>query len=89
MGAAAEFEASLVSERTRAALATTRARGRKGGRKPALTPAQKRQAVQMYQENDRWTVAQIAGALHVSRATIYNALNEADVIKKPGETSAT
>ena len=83
MGAAAEFEASLVSERTRAALATTRARGRQGGRKPALTPTQKRQAIQMYQENDRWTAAQIAGALHVSRATIYKTLNEAGAITRP------
>ena len=82
MGAAAEFEASLVSERTRAALATTRARGRKGGRKPALTPAQQLQAIQMYQENGRWTVAQIAGALHVSRATIYKTLNDSGAITR-------
>lgn len=82
MGAAAEFEASLVSERTRAALATTRARGRQGGRKPALTPTQRREVVQRYQENNHWTVAQIAGAYHVSRATIYKALNEAGVIER-------
>ena len=82
MGAAAEFEAALVSERTRAALATTRARGRKGGRKPALTPTQKREIVQRYQENNHWTGAQIAGAYHVSRATIYKALNEAGAITR-------
>ena len=40
----------------------------------------------MYLENDRWTVAQIAGALHVSKATIYDALNEAGAIERPSDT---
>ena len=34
----AEFERHLISERTRAGLAAGRARGRMGGRPPALTP---------------------------------------------------
>jgi DNA invertase Pin-like site-specific DNA recombinase len=34
-----EFERDLISERTRAGLASARARGRKGGRKPKMTPA--------------------------------------------------
>lgn len=89
MGVAAEFEASLVSERTRAALATTRARGRKGGRKPALTPSQKREVIQRYQENNHWTVAQIAGAYHVSRATIYKALNEASAVHQDPNLTAS
>jgi DNA invertase Pin-like site-specific DNA recombinase len=38
-GALAEFEGALVRERTHAGLAAARARGRRGGRKPVMTPA--------------------------------------------------
>jgi DNA invertase Pin-like site-specific DNA recombinase len=37
----AEFERDLISDRTRAGLASARARGRKGGRKPKMTPAKR------------------------------------------------
>src|SRR5450755_2933501 len=37
--ALSEFERELISERTRAGLAASRARGRKGGRKSKMTPA--------------------------------------------------
>src|SRR6188472_2965399 len=40
----AEFERDLISERTRAGLASARARGRKGGRRPKMTPAKLRLA---------------------------------------------
>ena len=41
----AEFERDLISERTRAGLASARARGRKGGRRPKMTPAKLRLAM--------------------------------------------
>ena len=37
IGAMAQFERNLISERTKAGLAAARARGKKGGRKPKLT----------------------------------------------------
>ena len=40
----AEYETALIRERTMAGLAAARARGRKGGRKFALTKAQVRMA---------------------------------------------
>ncbi|WP_173570477.1 recombinase family protein [Acetobacter conturbans] len=40
----AEFERALTLERTRARLAAARARGRVGGRRPALSPADIRRA---------------------------------------------
>jgi DNA invertase Pin-like site-specific DNA recombinase len=41
----AEFERDLISERTRAGLASARARGRKGGRRPKMTTAKLRLAM--------------------------------------------
>ena len=43
-GALAQFERDLIRERTRAGLSAARARGRKGGRKPVVTPARIAQA---------------------------------------------
>ncbi|MCK9912950.1 recombinase family protein, partial [Microbacteriaceae bacterium K1510] len=37
MGALAEFERTLISERTKAGLAAARVRGRRGGRPPKLS----------------------------------------------------
>ena len=72
--ALAEFERDLIRERTNAGLAAARARGRKGGRPPALSPDQVKAARRMYEQNEM-TVAQIGAVLGVSRATIYRALN--------------
>ena len=44
----AEYEAALIKERTQAGLAAARARGRKGGRKPKMTPALIDKAQRMY-----------------------------------------
>lgn len=79
LGAIAEFEHALMSERTMDGLAAARARGRTGGQKPKLTPRQARIAQQMYDETGpdgkrRYTVAQIAGEFSVSRPTIYRHL---------------
>jgi DNA invertase Pin-like site-specific DNA recombinase len=79
LGAIAEFEHALMSERTRDGLAAARARGRTGGQKPKLGPRQVALAQQMYDETGddgkrRYTVAQIADEFGVSRPTIYRHL---------------
>lgn len=79
IGAIAEFEHALMSERTRDGLAAARARGRTGGQKPKLGPRQVRLARQMYDElgedgKRRYTVAQIAAEFGVTRPTIYRHL---------------
>jgi DNA invertase Pin-like site-specific DNA recombinase len=79
LGAIAEFEHALISERTRDGLAAARARGRTGGQKPKLGPRQARLARQMYDElgedgKRRYTVAQIAAEFGVTRPTIYRHL---------------
>lgn len=74
--ALAEFERDLIRDRTNAGLAAARARGRKGGRPPALSADQMRAARRMYEQQDL-TVTQIGEILGVSRTTIYRTLNRA------------
>ena len=81
LGAIAEFEHALMSERTRDGLAAARARGRVGGPKPKLRPRQAQLARQMYDQVDdqgrnRYTVAEIAAEFGVSRPTIYRYLDQ-------------
>lgn len=80
LGAIAEFEHALMSERTRDGLAAARARGRTGGQKPKLGPRQVRVARQMYEETGpdgkrAHTVAEIAAEFGVTRPTIYRHLS--------------
>ncbi|WP_425298373.1 recombinase family protein [Nocardia abscessus] len=82
LGAIAEFEHALMSERTRDGLAAARARGRTGGQKPKLGPRQVQLARAMYDELDetgkrRYTVAQIVAEFGVTRPTIYRHLSAA------------
>lgn len=65
MGAMAEYERSLITERVRAGIAAARANGRRGGRPPKLGPAEQRQLAQMLSEGIRHS--EIAKALNVSR----------------------
>ena len=79
LGAIAEFEHALMSERTMDGLAAARARGRTGGQKPKLGSRQVALARQMYDETGddgkrRYTVAQIAAEFGVTRPTIYRHL---------------
>ena len=79
LGAIAEFENALMSERTMDGLAAARARGHTGGQKPKLTPRQARIAREMYEETGpdgkrRYTVAQLAAEFGVTRPTIYRHL---------------
>jgi DNA invertase Pin-like site-specific DNA recombinase len=76
IGAIAEFEHALMSERTMDGLAAARARGRTGGQKPKLGPRQVKLAREMYDETGedgkrKHTVATIAAEFGVSRPTIY------------------
>ncbi|WP_279608328.1 recombinase family protein [Burkholderia ambifaria] len=61
MAALAEFEQRLISERTRAGIAAARARGRRIGRKPALTAAQRSLAITMLETNPISEVARTFG----------------------------
>lgn len=77
-GALAEFEHSLIKERTIAGLAAARARGRKGGRKPALSPTDVRKAAAMLSDPNI-TKAEVAKHFSVSRVTLNAAFARAGI----------
>ncbi len=66
----AEYEAALIRERTAAGFAAARARGRRGGRKPKMTPALINKAQRMY-DSRTFTMAEIAQSCQVTPMTIY------------------
>lgn len=72
-GALAEFEHSLIRERTIAGLVAARARGRKGGRKPVMSKADTRKAAAMLSDPNI-TKAEVAKHFSVSRVTLNAAL---------------
>lgn len=68
--ALAEFERNIIRERTKAGLDAARARGRKGGRKPALTDKQMRE-VRVLMADPQIEVSEVARRYGVSRTTLY------------------
>ena len=72
-GALAEFERDLIRERTQAGLAAARARGRKGGRPPSLSPKQQEVLRQLYADKQN-SIADITQTLRISKGTLYRYL---------------
>ena len=68
--ALAEFESELIRERTMAGLQAARARGRKGGRRFALTKAQVRMAQAAMASRDT-SVSELCKELGVKPVTLY------------------
>ena len=80
----AEFERNLISERTRAGLAAARARGRIGGRKPALSEKDIEHAKLMLR-NPKVTVTEVAARFGVTRQTIYRQVGVVRVLSSIDE----
>lgn len=74
-GALAEFERNLIRERTMAGLASARARGRKGGRPPAVSKKKRELAVKLYREMQ--PVPEILEIVGISRSTLYKYVRNA------------
>lgn len=85
-GALAEFEHSLIRERTIAGLAAARARGRRGGRKPAMSKGDVRKAAAMLSDREI-TKTEVAKHFGVSRVTLNAALAREGFDGSPIETN--
>jgi len=72
-GALAEFERSIIRERTKAGLDAARARGKKGGRPPALAAKDVAAAKAMLSDPDI-TMEEVAKRLRIAPSTLYRHL---------------
>jgi DNA invertase Pin-like site-specific DNA recombinase len=72
-GAIAQFERNLIRERTRAGLASARAKGKVGGRPPAMKAKDIAMAKALLSDPDI-TVKEVAGRLGVPVGTLYRHL---------------
>ena len=81
--ALAEFESELIRERTVAGLQAARARGRKGGRKPALTKAQVR-TIQAAMAHRDTSVSELCGELGISPVTLYRYVDPQGNLREHG-----
>lgn len=69
----AEFEADLISARTKEGMKVARAKGRLRGKQPKLSARQEAHLVELYNAGEH-TGAELAEIFRVGRATIYRAL---------------
>jgi DNA invertase Pin-like site-specific DNA recombinase len=79
-GALAEYERSIIRERTNAGLQAARARGRNGGRPKLEVDAAKRKKIEMAKAlngNPANKVGDICKTLHISRSTLYRWVGKA------------
>ena len=82
--ALAEFERELISERTKAGLASARARGRKGGRPYKMTPAKIRLAMASMGKKDT-NVGALYKELGITRQTLYRHVSPTGELREPGQ----
>ncbi|MCK8604258.1 recombinase family protein [Desulfoferrobacter suflitae] len=74
----AQFGRRLLQERARVGVATGRARGRQGGRRPIFASDPRVRAAKAMSLDENITVNEICTALKISRATYYRFLALAD-----------
>jgi DNA invertase Pin-like site-specific DNA recombinase len=76
-GALAEFERDIIRERTNAGLEAARARGKRGGRPPALSPEKIKLARRLYADKST-SVSEICKLLNISRYTLRRYVKETE-----------
>ena len=82
--ALAEFERELIGERTRAGLASARARGRKGGRPYKMTGAKLRLAMAAMGQHGT-KVADLCRDLGITRQTLYRHVSPQGTLRPDGD----
>lgn len=75
VGAFAEFEHSIISERTKTGQSSARKRGISGGRRDKLTLDQEKLLVKMYEEK-KCSLLEIQEQFNISKPTIYRYLQK-------------
>ena len=83
----AELQRELIIANTNDGLAAARARGRVGGRRPRLSPAQAELAQQLYDARDK-TVQEIANLFGVPRSTVYGHLDRQKTVPRQPKRAA-
>ncbi|MGP5049643.1 recombinase family protein, partial [Glutamicibacter ardleyensis] len=82
--ALAEFERELISERTKAGLASARARGHKGGRPYKMTPAKVRLAMAAMGHKET-KVGVLCEELDITRQTLYRHVSPTGELRSDGQ----
>ncbi|MGC9197275.1 MAG: recombinase family protein [Syntrophobacteraceae bacterium] len=82
--ALAEFEKDLIAERTRAGLASARARGRAGGRPYKMTPAKLRLAIAAMEKTDT-VVGELCSEIGITRQTLYRHIAPDGSLREQGQ----
>lgn len=82
--ALAEFERELISERTKAGLASARARGKKGGAKYKMTAAKVRLAMAAMRHRET-KVSELCRELGITRQTLYRHVGPDGTLREDGE----
>ena len=70
-----EMERALIIERVKAGVEAAHAKGRKGGRPRALTPA-KKELLSSFCANDAFSVTQICEMVGITRSVYYRAIKQ-------------
>lgn len=73
LGMVAEFEADLIRLRTREGMVIARSKGKLKGKKPKLSPSQRKHLLTLHAAGEH-TQAELAELFNVSRTTIYREL---------------
>lgn len=84
----AEYERRLLIERTVAGLEAARARGRKGGRRPAMNEQEIREAKALLADPEI-TVADVCKRFGVSRTTLYTHVGSVRPLRRPEEQGSS
>ncbi len=79
VGAFAEFERAMLRERTRSGLDAARREGRIGGRRPKLSPQQRKEITRMVSKGDK-TGADAARLFSVHPATVSRLVTQARLV---------
>lgn len=81
--ALAEFERELITERTKAGLASARARGRKGGRPAKMTTTKLRLAMAAMGHKET-KITELCEELDISKQTLYRHVSPNGELRKDG-----